>query len=86
MARTLEKARETLVKGGDLVALAEAIGTIVSDPASSLDDIRLGLPHGGMIAEQAAIALRLREAACGPSMPSNAAILSVPQTQSHLGR
>jgi hypothetical protein len=61
MLGAIHEAREVLIKGGDLVALAEAIGTIVGDPSSSLDDIRLGLKHGGMIAEQAAIELRRRE-------------------------
>ncbi len=62
MASALQEARKVLKKGGDLVALAEAIGTVITDPSSSLDDIRLGLRHGGMIAEQAALELRRREA------------------------
>jgi hypothetical protein len=61
MSRALNEARAVLIKGGDLVELAEAIGTIIADPSSSLDDIRLGLQHGGLIAEQAAIALHRRE-------------------------
>ena len=61
MTSAIDEAREVLIKGGDLVELAEAIGTIISDPASSLDDIRLGLKHGGIIAEQAAIELHRRE-------------------------
>jgi hypothetical protein len=62
MPDPLENARQVLQNGGDLVALAEAIGTIINDPTSSLDDIRLGLRHGGLIAEQATIALKSREA------------------------
>jgi hypothetical protein len=57
----LKDARQTLIQGGDLVALAEAIAAIIRDPSSSLDDIRLGLRHGGVIAEQAAIALHHRQ-------------------------
>jgi hypothetical protein len=61
MSSAIDEAREVLIKGGDLVELEEAIRTIISDPASSLDDIRLGLKHGGIIAEQAAIELHRRE-------------------------
>jgi hypothetical protein len=68
MTSAIDEAREVLIKGGDLVELAEAIGTIISDPASSLDDIRLGLKHGGIIAEQAAIELHRRE---GIPLPEN---------------
>jgi len=63
-----DEAREVLIKGGDLVELAEAIGTIIGDPSSSLDDIRLGLKHGGIIAEHAAIELHRRE---GTPLPEN---------------
>jgi hypothetical protein len=62
----LDEARAALIRGGDLVALAEAIGAIISSPSSSLDDIRLGLRHGGLIAEQATLELQRREAASPP--------------------
>jgi hypothetical protein len=74
MSGKLDEAREVLIRGGDLVALAEAIGTIIGSPSSSLDDIRLGLRHGGLIAEQAAIELRRREAASVPIPTRSAAI------------
>jgi hypothetical protein len=60
MTRTRDEARDVLTKGGDLVDLGEAIGTVISDPTSSLDDIRLGLRYGGVIGEQAALALQRR--------------------------
>lgn len=84
MMCAIEKAREVLTNGGDLVDLAEAIGTIISDPSSSLEDIRLGLRHGGIIAEQAAVALRRREGVSTPP-PSDATILSAQEFRSHLG-
>jgi hypothetical protein len=60
MLNAIDEAREVLIKGGDLVELAEAIGTIISDPSSSVDDVRLGLKHGGLVAEQATLELQRR--------------------------
>jgi len=63
MLSTTNEARDVLLRGGDLVDLAEAMGTIISDPGSSLEDIRLGLRYGGLIAEQATLELRRRQRA-----------------------
>jgi hypothetical protein len=60
MLNAIDEAREVLIKGGSLVELAEAIGTIISDPSSSVDDVRLGLRHAGLIAEQATLELQRR--------------------------
>ena len=57
---TTADARRTLAAGGAWVDLAEAIGVVISDPDSTLDDILLGLPHGGIVAEHAALALYKR--------------------------
>jgi hypothetical protein len=75
MSSALQQAREVLNRGGDLVALAEAIGTVISDPSSSLDDVRLGLRYGGIIAEQAALELRRRQAAVSAPAQSEAVVL-----------
>jgi len=48
------------------VDLADAIGTVGSDPASTFDDLLLGLDHPGFVAEQAAFALYART---GQSLP-----------------
>jgi hypothetical protein len=85
MSREIEKARDVLIKGGDLVELAEAMGTIISDPSSSLDDIRLGLRHGGLIAEQAVIALRRREAVSAFPSANSPTILSADEIRNHPG-
>jgi len=74
MPGKLDEAREALIRGGDLVALAEAIGTIIASPASSLDDLRLGLRHGGMIAEQATLEIRRRETTSSTTATHAAAI------------
>jgi hypothetical protein len=76
MSQAINEARETLIRGGDLVDLAEAIGTIISDPASSLDDIRLGLRYGGVVADQATLELRRREACANVSSPGNPIVLA----------
>ena len=66
MLSTIEEARDVLLRGGDLVELAEAIGAIINDPSSSLDDVRLGLKHGGVIAEQASLELQRRSCSQRP--------------------
>jgi len=57
---TLEEAIVVLRSGGALVDVAEAIGVVISSSESRLDDILLGLSHGGFVAEQAAMALHHR--------------------------
>jgi len=57
---TIVEAVKTLQEGGNLPALAEAIGIVASDPESSPNDLLLGLPHKGFVAEQAALALYRR--------------------------
>jgi hypothetical protein len=79
MLNTIREARDVLISGGDLVALAEAIGTIISDPASSLDDLRLGLRHGGMVAEQALLELRRRGAT--PNGPTQGPSMLMPRDE-----
>ncbi len=54
-------ATRVLLNGGSMVELAEAIGVVISDPESTLDEIRLGLQHPGFVAEQAALALSKRQ-------------------------
>jgi hypothetical protein len=89
MSNALSEAREVLIHGGDLVALAEAIGTIISDPLSSLADIRLGLRHGGIVAEQALLELRRRGAASSDAVASKPIVLAgdevldKPTTEAH---
>lgn len=61
MNTSLKDAIHLLHKGGSMVELAEAIGVVISDSASTLDDIRLGLRYPGFVAEQAALALSKRE-------------------------
>ena len=75
MASALDRARDILLHGADLVDLAEAIGTIIRDPSSSLDDIRLGLRYGGLIAEQAELELRRRQAFADSAGRSGAVVL-----------
>lgn len=60
MAMTNENAIETLRAGGSMAELAEAIAAVASNPRSSIEDIMLGLAHGGFIQEQAALALYRR--------------------------
>jgi len=67
---TREEAVRQLENGGELVELAEAIGTVASDPGSSLDDIALGLRYRGFVREQAALALYRRT---GRKLPRNRA-------------
>jgi len=54
---TYNEAVRVLRAGGEWVELAEAIGVVISSPMASLLDLVLGLKHGGMVAEQAALAL-----------------------------
>jgi hypothetical protein len=57
---TLDEARNVLRNGGGMVDLAKAIGFLISDPASSVEDLQLGLQYGGFIAEQAELAIERR--------------------------
>jgi len=57
---TLDQAVKTLKDGGSLPDLAEAIGTLGSDPTSAAEDIMLGLSYPGFVREQAALALYRR--------------------------
>src|SRR5688572_12582757 len=57
---TVETAVQTLREGGEWVDLVEAIGTVISDPSSTLSDIMLGLHHPGIVSEYAALALYKR--------------------------
>jgi hypothetical protein len=59
--RSLDEARTVLRTGGGIADLAEAIGLVISDPSSSLDDLRLGLRYPGFVAEQAELAIERRE-------------------------
>jgi len=56
----LNDAIRVLRKGGQLAELAEAVGIVISSPSSSLFDIALGLKYGGVVADQAALALYKR--------------------------
>ena len=76
MTGAIDRARSTLVHGADLIDLAEAIGTIIRDPSSTLDDLRLALRHGGVIAEQAALELRRRQAASNSAAGSQGVVLA----------
>ncbi len=57
---TTDEAIVLLQKGGALPDLAEAVGIVGSDPATSLDALMLGLKYPGCVAEQAAFALYSR--------------------------
>jgi hypothetical protein len=57
---TTQDALETLEHGGEWPALAKAIGVVASDPMTSLSALMLGLGYGGVVAEQAALALYRR--------------------------
>jgi len=70
---THEEAIRTLKKGGPLVTLAEAIGTVASEPGSSLEDLLLGLQYEGLVAEQAALALYKRT---GRALPEDRSFLA----------
>ena len=52
-----KKAVAVLAECEDLVRLAEAVGVLLCDPATTPRDWLPGLSHPGFIAEQAAIAL-----------------------------
>jgi hypothetical protein len=58
--KSLDEARNVLRSGGSMVELAHAIGLLISDPTSSLEDLRLGLRYRGFIAEQAQMAIERR--------------------------
>ncbi len=73
-----KEAHSILDNGGSYAALVEAIGTIASDSASSLHDIMKGLRHGGLIAEQAALALYKRS---GRPLPEDRATMVVDPDQ-----
>lgn len=73
MKMSLRKARFVLKSQGDLGDLLFAIGTVISSPKSSLDDIILGLRHPEVIAEQAALALYRRT---GRPLPRDRADIS----------
>jgi len=75
MTSTLDQARHILLNGADLVDLAEAIGTVIRDPASSVDDVRLGLRYGGLIAEQAELELRRRQSIGGQAAKAGKVVL-----------
>lgn len=51
------EAREKLKHGGEWAELAEAVGVVIAAPECSELDLFLALRHGGVIAEQAALAL-----------------------------
>lgn len=55
-----DKAVRVLREGGEFVRLVEAIGVLISSPRTTLEDLLLGLPHPGLVAEQAALALYRR--------------------------
>lgn len=74
----LEDARRTLQESRDYVRLAEAIGVVAGDPASPLEDIIVGLRHGGFVAEQAALALYKRT---GRPLPEDRGLLEVDATK-----
>ncbi len=57
---TLDEARKTLLTGGSLADLMEAIGVAANDAWSSVNDILPGLLQPEAIAEQAAFALYRR--------------------------
>lgn len=57
---TFVEAVRTLRSGGSWPVLGEAIVVVLQSPESSLFDVALGLNHGGVIAEQAALALYKR--------------------------
>jgi len=57
---TFVEAVRTLRSGGSWPVLGEAIAVVLQSPESSLLDVALGLKHGGVIAEQAALALYKR--------------------------
>lgn len=57
---TFVEAVRTLRSGGSWPVLGEAIAVVLQSPESSLLDVALGLNHGGVIAEQAALALYKR--------------------------
>ena len=54
---TYTEAREKLKHGCDWGELAEAVGVVIAAPECSDLDLFLSLKHGGVIAEQAALAL-----------------------------
>ncbi|MEX2140800.1 MAG: hypothetical protein WD894_16170 [Pirellulales bacterium] len=58
--KTLDEARDVLRSGGSIPDLAQAIGVLISDPTTSLDDLRLGLRYKGFVAEQAELAIERR--------------------------
>jgi hypothetical protein len=66
--KSLNDARTVLRTSGSIADLAQAIGLVISDPASSLDDLRLGLRYGGFVAEQAELAIQRRETRRGPGV------------------
>jgi hypothetical protein len=74
----LDEARQALQESRDYVRLAEAIGVVISSTASSLEDIMLGLRHGGFIAEQAALALYKRT---GRPLPEDRNLLEIDAAQ-----
>lgn len=57
---SLEQARRVIRSSGRLGELAEAIGTLIDEPAATVDDLLAGLRHPGVVAEQAALALYRR--------------------------
>lgn len=65
---THEQAVKTLQDGGSLPDLADAIGTLGSDPNSTPDQIMLGLSYSGFVQEQAVLALHRR---LGVSLPAD---------------
>lgn len=68
---TLDEARNVLLNGGRMVDLAKAIGLLISDPRSSVEDLRLGLRYSGFVAEQAEMAIerRVRSSAHNGEIP-----------------
>ena len=60
-----DEARDLLKSGGSMAELARAIGILISDATSSLDDLRLGLRYRGFVAEQAELAIERRIASSG---------------------
>lgn len=69
---TFDEARGILRAGGEWADLAEAVGVVIASPESSPWDLVLGLKHGGVVAEQAALALYRRT---GTTLPDNRAKL-----------
>lgn len=61
MLMTRDEATRVLLDGGSMADLAEAIGVVISDPESTLDEIRLGMGYPGFVSEQAMLALSKRQ-------------------------